>query len=365
MEKDLKTLKNISIIFLITAIFVTMYLLSSILIPLVLALLFAILFQPVINALTKIHIPKFIILPILVILTVAFLFVIGYIIYSTGTDIALETNFLLDRFNARFTYLLHLYNEISGQHLKPDNFIAYITKEVDTGSITKFVTSVAGNVTKFSGDLMWFVLYYVILLAAIPHYKEFFRYIGGERKDYFLNLYNKIQRSIVSYVLLKALLNLILGIGTYVVCLQFGIKFPLFWACLMFFFHFIPTIGAFIGIIPAVLMAILQFDSIGFVALFAGIMCALVFIMGNFIEPKVMGSRLRINTLTVLFSLVFWSYCWGIAGALLSVPLAAILKLTFEEIPDLSFLARFMGSAKKQDTKTAPLIDKIHLDEDI
>lgn len=305
MEKDLNTLKNLGIIFLIVLVIVMMYILSSIMVPLVLALMFALLFQPIINALLRIHIPKFIILPILAILTVGFLYLIGNIIYSTGTDIAMEKDYLLQRLNTRFSYLLSVYNGISGQHLKPDNFIAYVTKLFDTSSITSAVTKVAGGVTKFSSDLMWFALYYVILLAAIPHYKEFFRSVGGKNKDYFLNLYNKIQKSVVSYMLWKALLNLVLGTGTFIICSQFGIKFPLFWGFLMFLFHFIPTIGAFIGIIPPLLMAILQYDNWGVIALFAGLMIALIFIMGNVVEPKVMGSRLQLNTLTVLFGLVF------------------------------------------------------------
>jgi AI-2 transport protein TqsA len=79
------------------------------------------------------------------------------------------------------------------------------------------------------------------------------------------------------------------------------------------------------------------------------------FIIGNLIDPKVMGDRMRLNSITVIFGLVFWGYIWGIPGMLLSVPLNVIVKLILEQSESLSIAARIMGGFKSEPIeKSAP-----------
>lgn len=362
---DTKTIKNILIIFLIIVIFYLMSALSSILIPLVLALLAALIFSPVINILVKMHFPKFIILPIIACITLGFAYLIGEVIYTTSLDIIADKDFLAKRFNERLADILHFYNSITGSRYRPRTFFTEIYKAMDKDAITGIIRQFAGSVTSFSGDFFMFSLYYVILLAGIPNSKRYFRFVGGEKGDELLANYENIQKSVVSYILLKASINLLLGAGIYLICSFFGVKFALFWGFLMFIFHFVPSIGAIIASIPPVLMAALQFDNWGVVAIVAGLITGLQFLVGNMIEPKIMGTRLKINTLTVLFGLVFWGYIWGIAGMLLSVPMLVIMRLILEKIPDLSFLARVMGSPGKTDANPAETNAVSKLEEQI
>jgi predicted PurR-regulated permease PerM len=66
--------------------------------------------------------------------------------------------------------------------------------------------------------------------------------------------------------------------------------------------------------------------------------------MGNVVEPIVMGDRNKINTVTILFGLVFWGFIWGIPGMILSVPLLVTMKMIFEQFDTTSTFARIMGS---------------------
>jgi len=84
------------------------------------------------------------------------------------------------------------------------------------------------------------------------------------------------------------------------------------------------------------------------------ILLALQLTMGNFVEPKLLGNRLRLNTVTVIFGLVFWGYLWGIPGMILSVPLMVVLKLTFEYIPSTRIFARLMSYPEKKKIKIDP-----------
>lgn len=344
-----KTIKNIMIVFLMIVIFYLLATLSKILLPLVLALLFALLFQPLIIGLRKLKIPKIFILPIVAIFTLGLAALIGEIVYTTVLDIIAEKEFLVTRFNEKLSGVLTLYNKITGSRIRTNTFFIQLYKQVDKDWLTEIAKNFASLITSFSGDFFMFSLYYVVLLAGIPNYQRFFLYLGADKGAQLLANYENIQKSVVSYMLLKTLINLFLGACVYVICLVFGVKFALFWGFIMFLLHYIPSIGAIIASLPPVLMAALQFDNIGAIALVAGLISAVQFLVGNMLEPKIMGSKLKINTLTVLFGLVFWGYIWGIAGMLLSVPLLVIMKLILQKIPDLSFISRLMGSPSNSD----------------
>ena len=206
---DTKTIKNILIIFLIIVIFYLMSALSSILIPLVLALLAALIFSPVINILVKMHFPKFIILPIIACITLGFAYLIGEVIYTTSLDIIADKDFLREPTNA----CGHLHFYTASRAVANVRLLTEIYKAMDKDAITGIIRQFAGSVTSFSGDFFMFSLYYVILLAGIPNSKRYFRFVGGEKGDELLANYENIQKSVVSYILLKASINLLLGAG--------------------------------------------------------------------------------------------------------------------------------------------------------
>ncbi len=344
-----RTIKNILIIFLMIAIVVIMGALSKVLIPLFLALVLALMFQPIANGLRHIKIPVAIIIPIVYIMTLGGVYLLVTVIYNTVTDIITDLPYLTERFNEKFNSAIKLYNQITGSRVRTNNFIDQTLKQIDKSTIAQYAGAAASGISSFTSNFVMFALYYFLLLAGMPRYKDFIRFVGGEDNgDRMLNNYETVQKAVVNYMIYKSLINLTLGACVYFICIFFGIKFALFWAFLMFIFHFIPTIGAVIGSIPPILMALLQYDTWTPILIIIAALFGIQFIVGNIIEPKIMGKQLKINTVTVLFGLVFWGSIWGIVGMLLSVPLMVLIKLILEQIPDLSYLSRLMGSTPKK-----------------
>jgi predicted PurR-regulated permease PerM len=167
---------------------------------------------------------------------------------------------------------------------------------------------------------------------------------GEENYSELLLNYERVQRSIYSYMILKTFVCLLTGFITYLVCLIYGINFAFFWGFITFLLTFIPTVGPVLGAVPPILMAIIQYDTFQPVIILTIILLVLKLIMGNIVEPIIMGGKLRLNMLTVIFGLVFWGYLWGIAGLILSVPLMVITKLIFEQFSSLKPVARLMGT---------------------
>ena len=107
---------------------------------------------------------------------------------------------------------------------------------------------------------------------------------------------------------------------------------------------FIPSVGSVIATLLPVPVAIAQYpDSLWNVILLVAILGAVQIILGNFVEPKVLGSSLHLHPVIVLLAIGFWGLVWGLIGAFLAVPLTAIIRLVSLRIDALRPLGRFLG----------------------
>ena len=126
---------------------------------------------------------------------------------------------------------------------------------------------------------------------------------------------------------------------SYFALLFIGIDAPLFWAFLIFILNFIPTIGSLIATLFPTVFALLQFGEITPAVLVLAIVGSIQLIVGNFIEPRLMGNTLNISPLVVFLTLSLWGVMWGVTGMLLSVPITVILIIIMSEFPGTQPLA--------------------------
>lgn len=340
-------IKNILLIFLIVLVFYLLTILSSILIPFVLAFLFASIFQPLIILLRRWKIPIWIIVPFITAFTLMVIFGLSNIIYSTVVDIISNKDFLITRINLKLDEIFQWLREMFGIRLNTRIINKELKNIFDAETISSIVQNFASVLGSFTGSFIMFALYYIFLLIGMGKYKDYFNYVAGKEESNLLKYYERIQKSIFSYMLWKTLINLIAAVYVYLVCQFFDIPFSLFWGFLTWLLLYIPTIGSILAVLMPALMAFVQFDSIAEVLVFLAIVIVFLFLFGNLVEPKVLGSQLRLNTLVVIFGLVFWGYIWGIPGMLLSIPMMVILKIIFEHIPSFQVFARMMGPVEQ------------------
>lgn len=148
-----------------------------------------------------------------------------------------------------------------------------------------------------------------------------------------------INRRIGTYLVMKTLVNTMLGVASYLILRGFGIEFAGFWALLIGLFNYVPYFGGIVGVALPTALAILQYGDFWEVLVFVLAMCVPQVALGNFIEPWLMGSSLNLSPLVILIGLVAWMAIWGIAGAILSVPIMAILVIVFSEFESTRPLA--------------------------
>ena len=140
-----------------------------------------------------------------------------------------------------------------------------------------------------------------------------------------------INSRIGTYLVMKTGINVALGLLSYAVLRVAGIEFAGFWALLIGLFNYIPYVGGFIGVGFPVVVALMQYGDLWQVALLTLALAAAQVLMGNFIEPWLMGNSLNLSPFVILVSLVIWSSIWGLAGAILAVPVTAILVIVLSE----------------------------------
>jgi AI-2 transport protein TqsA len=136
-----------------------------------------------------------------------------------------------------------------------------------------------------------------------------------------------INSRIGSYLALKTLLGILLGTTCWLIMTFFGLEFAVFWAVLIALLNYVPYLGSFLGVLFPVIMAIVQFGDAEKVAAVLVSLTVVQFLIGNFLDPYVMGNSLNLSPFAILVSLTVWSALWGIPGAFLAVPITAIIAI--------------------------------------
>jgi predicted PurR-regulated permease PerM len=161
--------------------------------------------------------------------------------------------------------------------------------------------------------------------------------------------FTTILRNIRHYLAIKTLVCLSTGILIYVALLIIGIDYPLLWALLAGLMNYIPNIGSIIATIPAFLLALVQLGFGGALWTLASFVI-IHNVLGNFIEPRLMGKGLNLSTLVVLLSLLFWGFILGPVGMFLAVPFTLTIKIILEQNEKTLWLAILLGTPDEAKT---------------
>ncbi|MGL1886137.1 MAG: AI-2E family transporter [Reichenbachiella sp.] len=121
------------------------------------------------------------------------------------------------------------------------------------------------------------------------------------------------------------------------------------WALIAFLLYYIPNIGSFIAVIPAVLFSIVQLEFSGVVWTTIAFVLVNV-VVGSVIEPKVMGKKQGLSTFVVFLSLLFWGFLLGTVGMFLSIPITMSIKIILEQNPKTLWMAILLGSQMETET---------------
>jgi len=137
----------------------------------------------------------------------------------------------------------------------------------------------------------------------------------------------QIDRDIRVYLRIKTTLAVATAGLAYVVMRWVGVDFAGFWAVMVFFFYYIPTVGSVLAIVAPALLTLVQFDHLSPFLIVLFVIGTIQVVMANVIEPAIMGRSLNLSPLVVIVSLMVWGTIWGVVGMFLCVPIMVVLLI--------------------------------------
>lgn len=217
---------------------------------------------------------------------------------------------------------------------------------VNPERIFGLVTGTAVRITGIVGITLLVLLYVVFMLAESAALPGKLRQAFGEAVPVSGRL-REIVVDVQHYLTLKTVISLTTGILVGTACAVIGVDFALFWGFLAFVLNYVPSIGSFFAAVPALLVALLQLGP-GPATLLALVYITINIVIGSLLDPILVGRTLRLSTLVILLSLMFWGWVWGIIGMFLAVPLTAAAKIAMENNPGLRTVAILLGPVRER-----------------
>jgi len=220
-----------------------------------------------------------------------------------------------------------------------------VKKILEPSKIMNLTATLLGQLGGIMGNAMtifFLALFLLLELDSIPKKVKAIMKDTSAKLDYL----NVIGSSIRHYLSIKTITSLLTGVLIWICLAIIGVDYAIIWALVAFLLNYIPNIGSIIAAIPAVLFSLIQLGFGGAIWT-TGAFVAVNMIIGNAVEPKMMGKGMGLSTFVVFLSLLFWGFVLGTVGMFLSVPLTMAIKIMLEQRPNTKWLAIVLGTTKE------------------
>lgn len=214
------------------------------------------------------------------------------------------------------------------------------------GLLTDVVGSLAGAGTSLVAAL--------ILAAFLLASGDFFHRRIVEAADKLTDkkrsmvIVRDVERQISRYLAAITVINAGLGLAIGTALWAIGLPNAHIWGIAAFLLNYLPFLGAIGGTIAVGMVALVTFDSLGQALLCPMAYYALTSLEGQVLTPMLVGRHLALNTVSVFVTVMLWVWLWGIAGAFLAVPVLVAVKVVADNVPGLQTFARFLDSERRE-----------------
>ena len=217
------------------------------------------------------------------------------------------------------------------------------TVELKTNRVPSTFINWTGTFLVGVGEAL--VLLYLLLasgdlfLQKLVHVMPTFR----EKKSA-VEISHEIQQNISNYLFSVSLINIGLGLVVSGGLYWLGVPNATMWGVLVAFLNFVPYFGPVAGIILLAVVGLLNFDTLWKALLPPAWYLLFHLLEANLITPVLLGRRFTLNPVVIFVSLIFWTWLWGVPGALLSVPILVSIKVVCDRVPSMSHVSELLTS---------------------
>jgi predicted PurR-regulated permease PerM len=328
-------------------VFAALYVASAIVLPVVLALVLNLLLQPAVHLLERMHLPRAIGALIAIILVIGAL--VG-LVAALSLPATIWANRLPEGIPRLEAHLIVLEGPIQALQ----KVIQQAENVADVPGQSGFITAVhhdlgiagvlfAGTRAVVDGLFTTVLVLYFLLVSGgifLRRLVEILPTFSNKRQA--VDISQQIQGDISAYLVTITVMNATVGLATATAMYLCGLGDPLLWGTTAFLLNFIPILGPLFGTVIFLLAGMLSFDSIWWALLPAVVYFGIHLVEGETLTPMLLARRFTLNPVLVILSLVFWFWMWGVPGAILAVPLLAILKIVSDRLRPLKALGHFL-----------------------
>ncbi len=241
---------------------------------------------------------------------------------------------------ARFSQAAEAVNNLGAAEAEQEKVT---TVELKTSRVPSTFINWTGTFLAGVGETL--VLLYLLLasgdlfLQKLVHVMPTFR----EKKSA-VEISREIQQNISNYLFSVSLINITLGVLVSGGLYWLGVPNAVMWGMLAALLNFVPYFGPVSGVILLGIVGLLTFDTLWKGLLPPAWYLLLHLLEANLITPVLLGRRFTLNPVIIFVSLIFWTWLWGVPGALLSVPILVSIKVVCDRVPSLSHVSELLTS---------------------
>lgn len=304
--------------------------------PLLLAVFFSIVCAPAVSLLVRRGWPEWAaVIVVMVLLLAALLFAaigIGASINGFLEQLPAYQKALGERVGGLIGLIRELGIDVDQQALR---------QQLDPGLVMGMAGKLVGRFGSALGNVLLILLTVTFILLEAARFPAKLQHAMGDANRS-LAVFERFSEGVKQYLAIKSMLSLATGALVALMLWLLDVDYPVLWGALAFLFNYIPNIGSFLAAIPACLLAfVIHGPGVAAAAGFGYVLINMV--IGNGLEPRLMGRSLGLSTLVVFLSLVLWGWVMGPVGMVLSVPLTMILRIALDSSEETRWLAVLLG----------------------
>jgi predicted PurR-regulated permease PerM len=352
--------KTVLIIIGLVAFVFTLYIAQIIIIPIVFATILAIVLHPAVNLIIRLKINRVVAIVIVMFLTFLIIAMFGTLLYSQANRFTESLPRLVDKFTEILNQIIFWasgYFDISAKEIT-----AWITNTKNELIGGAQIGQTIVNVGSIVALLFLIPVYVFMILFYQPLLIEFFhRLFGKSNRDKVSEIINQIktliQRYLIGLLFEVVIISFLYTIGLLIL----GIEYALILGILGALLNLIPYLGSIIAASMPMIIAIVTKPSPWFALLVMALYIFIQFIDNNYIVPKIVASKVKINALASIIAVITFGALWGIPGMLVAIPLTAIAKLIFDHIEPLQAWGFLLGDTMPSPLSSSPILKKLKL----
>jgi len=333
---------------LILLIFLALYFTGDLVLPIIFAITLYLVLQPIMRGSAKLRIPKLLAALLIILVFFGGIGALGFALSGPAAEWAAKAPASLRQIEYRLSVFKRPLADLQSMSKQVENMTE--GSVLDSKAVT--VTGPGVSSLLFSGTgamLMGFgttiVLLFFLLVSGDLFLRRFVEILPTfSNKKQAVEISREIESNISSYLATISLMNLGVGVLTGIVAYFCGLSDPVLWGTIAVLLNFVPILGPLICLGILLLAGLLTFDAAWQAVLPAGIYLVIHIVEGQTVTPMLLARRFILNPVLVILAIIFWYWMWGVAGALLAVPLLATVKIVCDRIKPLMALGHFLGA---------------------